>query len=304
MTILSTFVLGTGLLTGWVLPVAGQEQEKSDRQAARTAPSVLTIQLADVKLIDKVELAAAREGILDFVEPSEGDMVQADQIVAGLKDEVARAEYDTAKAQADNDIEVRYATKAFEFASKDLEKSQAANKRIPGAVSDIDIEEKILASAKAKLQIEQAEWQFDVNKRKADAAKAVLEQFSVVAPFDGMVTAVKKSKGEAVRTGDVILEVISTRRLKVEGYLPFKDAVRVKQGVPVVVKLAVGEETLPAEQNSFKGRIKFVAPEVDGLAQDVLISAEVENVDGIMRAGLDATMTIDLRSTDKREAAR
>ena len=35
-----------------------------------------------------------------------------------------------------------------------------------------------------------------------------------------------------------------------------------------------------------------------------MICAEVENADGIMRPGLEATMTIDLRSIDKREAAR
>jgi len=305
LTILSAFLLGSGILAAWATPaVSGQEQVKKAKKPPKAATGVITIERAQVKLIDQVELAAAREGILKFVEPREGDLVQADQIVAGLKDEVARAEYDTAKAQAENDIEVRYATKAFEFAKKDLEKSQAANKQTRRAFSDIDIEEKLLAAGKADLQIEQAKWQFDINKRKADAAQAVLEEFSVAAPFDGMVTDVKKSKGEAVRAGDIILEITSTRRLKVEGMLHYKDAWQIKQGMPVTVTLDVDEDILPAKQNSFKGRVKFVALEVNSVAKDVLITAEVENAEGIMRAGLEATMTIDLRSTDKREVAR
>lgn len=304
LTILSTFLLSSGLLALLAVPAAGQDGDQESKKPPQSAPGVVIIKRAQVKLIDQVELASAREGILKFVEPREGDMVHADQVVAGLKDEVARAEYDTAKAQAENDIEVRYATEAFEFARIDLQKSQDANKQTRRAFSDIDIEERKLAARKAELQIEQAKWQFDINKRKADAAKAVLEEFSVVAPFDGMVTDVKKSKGEAVRAGDVILEITSTRRLKVEGMLHYKDAWQIKQGMPVTVTLDVDEDILPAKQNSFKGRIKFVALEVDSVAKDVLITAEVENADGIMRAGLEATMTIDLRSADKREAAR
>ena len=218
---------------------------------------VVTIKRAQVKVIDKVELAAAREGILKYVEPREGDMVQADQIVAGLKDEVARAEYDTAKAQAENDIEVRYAKKAYEFAKIDLKKSQTANSQIRGAVSDIDIEEKILAAGKAELQIEQAKWQFDVNQRKADAAQAVLEEFSVVAPFDGMVTAVKKSKGEAVRAGDVIMEITSTRRLKVEGYAALQRCLAGQTGHAGHRQARRRRGNSAGEAEPFQGRIKY-----------------------------------------------
>ncbi len=288
------------------MPVAGQEKAKSPQARVAKLPGTIqkvVIERAEIKLIDEVELAAARSGILNFVEPREGDDVRADQVVASLKDEVARAELKSAEAQAKNDIEIRYAQAAFQYAEMDLKKSLDVNKQQRGAVPEIELEEKRLATIKTQLQIDQAKWQYDVNQTKAEQAAAVLQQFSVVAPFDGVATKVLKSRGEAVREGDVILEITSTKRMKVEGYLHYTNALRVKQGDPVTVQLDIEDESLAASKRTFQGRIKYVDVKVSPVAEDVRVWAEVENADNIMRAGLEATMTIDLLGTDKRKAA-
>ncbi len=303
--LLTAVLLFVGFQADRPISVVGQDKPKAGTRAAKNkapAKTNLKILRAEIKIIDQVELAAARAGILDFVEPSEGDEVRADQKIAGLKDAVAQAELRTAKAQAENDIEIRYAKENFRFAKMDYNKSIDANKRVKQAFSEIDLQEKLLAAEKAKLQIEQAEWQFKVNKVKAEQAEAVLDEFSITAPFDGVVTKVLKSKGEAVQVGDTILQVTSTNRMRVEGYLPYVDAIRVKKGDPVTVQLNLADGSLEAAKRTFRGRVKSISEEVTPIEEAVLIWAEVENVDNLMRAGLEATMTIDLLGSDSRNA--
>ena len=53
---------------------------------------------------------------------------------------------------------------------------------------------------------------FQVFKR--NEAQAQLDTFSIRAPFAGVVTRVHRGKGEAVRQGDQVLELVSTQRVR------------------------------------------------------------------------------------------
>ena len=62
-----------------------------------------------------------------------------------------------APAQAATDVEVRYAKKAAELADLEYQKALEANRRVKGAVSDLEIERLRLAVERAHLQVKQAE---------------------------------------------------------------------------------------------------------------------------------------------------
>ena len=247
-----------------------------------------------IKLIDEVVLSSHRVGILVSVEPQEGDSVQAGQEVAVLNDEVAQATYATALKKADNNVNVRYTEKASAVAEVEYQKALKVNDDVPGAVPGIEVLRLKLAAERAVLSIEQAEHEFAVNTLLLAEAKADLKTYRVEAPFDGIVTRVHKQKGEAVGQGDPILEVISTRTVRVEGHVDIKDALEIKAGAPVKVRLDLPNHDLTVEREVFDGRIVLVDPTVTAVLEQVRVWAKVTNRNNILRAGLTAEMTIDV----------
>ncbi len=243
-----------------------------------------------IKLIEEVTLASARPGILAFVEPDEGDTVRAQQQVAGLHDEVATAALAIAAQQAKNDVGVRYAKKAAEVAKAVHQKSIEANRLARRSIPAIEVERLRLAAEKSVLEIEQAEHQLDVNRLARAEKQAELKAYRILAPFDGIVTRVYKSTGEAVRQGDPILQVVNPSRVRIEGYVKINDFWNVKPGDPVKVQLDIDNVELEVEKQTFKGRIVFVDVKVK--LSKVRVWAEVENRDNVLRAGLRARMTI------------
>jgi RND family efflux transporter MFP subunit len=261
------------------------------QERAETDPIALP-RVARIKLIDSVELAAGRSGIIAFVEPDEGDEVAQGQKIAGLVDDVPRATLAAAEEQAANDIEVRFAVKNREVAEAKLLRALQANKQVPGTFPDLEVKQLRLEADKAVLQIEQAERQYRIDGLKRDEARENLKQFRVEAPFDGIVTKVYKQRGEAVREGDKILDMVSVHRVKVEGYLPIQNALYVKEGSAVQVQLDIEKVDLDVENMVFEGRVTFVDVKADPVSADVRITAEVQNKNNVLRDGLTARMTV------------
>lgn len=290
---LSAVLLAFGLW--WAVsdsPDSVAEAQKAAKQPRGKKRSPILLYRCRIKLIHRVTLSSDRPGVLAFVEPEEGDGVKAGQQVAGLRDEVARAVLASATKKASNDVQIRYAKKATDVAEVEYNKALQTNRKVPGTVPDIEIRRLYLAYEKGSLQIEQADHEFAIAALETKEAAAQLETYQVKAPFDGVVTRVYKRKGEAVRQGDPILEVVSTRRVRVEGYVDIHDVGNVKPGDPVIVQLDIPDVDLPVEKEFFQGQIAFVDPGVQSVTKQTRIWAEVTNRGNILRAGLTAKMTI------------
>lgn len=257
--------------------------------------NAISLQKCRIKLIDEVTLASDRPGILKFVEPEEGDFVSKDQEIARLIDDAADAARNVAEHKAANTVQIRFAKKAAALADTELQIGKDTNFRLPGTVPEIEIERLKLAYEKSFLQIEQADEERTVLRLNLKEAEAQLDTYRIKAPFDGTVVKVYKQKGEAVRQGDEILSLVSTRRVKVEGYVKIQDIWNVKPGAPVTVRLNIPGIDRPEEKIEFLGRIKFVDVGVNPVTREARVWAEVNNRDNILRTGLTATMTIDLR---------
>ena len=81
-------------------------------EAQQGKPDVVNAYDCTIQLIDVVTLAAERPGILENDTPEEGTLVEAGQVVAGLKDGVAKATYPKELEKSTNDVHVRYAKKS------------------------------------------------------------------------------------------------------------------------------------------------------------------------------------------------
>ena len=264
----------------------------ADPAAPGGGNGAIVIEQCRIRLIDQVTLASDRMGILGFVEPDEGDHVEAGQIIAGLRDEIAQATLARAQKESENDVEIRYARKAAEVAQAEYEKALDANQRVRGAVPDIEVRRLKLAAARSVLQIEQAQHQLQINAFTRDEAQAQLETHRVIAPFSGVVTRRFRSKGEAVRQGDPILEVVSTDRVRVEGDVGISDAWRISPGTPVQVRLETLGTVRSSQDLVFEGKVAFIDVTVEPVTRRVRVWAEVANPGNVLRAGLTARMVI------------
>ena len=266
----------------------------SDRsvEAQQAKPNFVQAYDCTIQLKDIAILAAERPGILDFVEPEEGDPVRAGKAVAGLKDGVARATYEKELEKAKNDVHVRYAQKSSEVADAEYAISLAANEKVPGTVPLVELQKLQLAAQKARLQIEQAEFEKRIAELTVLENLEALKTYQVIAEFDGIVSKVFQRKGEAVQQGSPILEVLSTTRVRIEGYISISDSTRIKAGDTVQVQLDAMDFDIPFKEEVFTGKVKFVDPHTSPIIGSVKLYAEVENPRGVLRPGLNAKMVI------------
>src|SRR5262249_51379748 len=142
--------------------------------------------------------------------------------------------------------------------SAEANKKAAENQRGLIPVAIMELEKLKLAAEKSTLSIEHAVHELAINRLNADVARAELATFAVRAEFNGVVTRVFKKKGEAVRQGDPIVELINPDRVRIEGRIGLAHLRYATQGGSVRVRLSVPDLDLPEEQEEFYGNITFV----------------------------------------------
>ena len=272
-------------------PARDIERLESEDQPVR-GDGWLILSKCQVKLIDSVTLASDRPGVIASVEPEEGDSVRKKQPIVLLKDDIAVKMLNVAKKKAENDVSIRFAKANAVVAKLEYEKMLESNRKVSGAFPAIDVEKAKLSWEKALLQAENAELDFSVLKLEVEKAEEELKSFKVEAPFDGNVRRILKREGEAVRQGDPILELVSTRRVKVEGYLPFEDVGNVKPGDTVLVQIDIPNRDLDIEKEVFEGKVVFIDPLVSPVTHAARVWAEMHNPGERLIEGLYTKMKI------------
>ncbi|MSR59836.1 MAG: efflux RND transporter periplasmic adaptor subunit [Planctomycetaceae bacterium] len=290
------------VIAGGVRTICAQGKARPQEQAAKApVPKPVAAQIDAVQvggdltitLLDQVTLAFDRPGIVSMIAPREGDQVEEGQLIAWLQDEVPKATLAIAAEEAESDVDIRYAEKAGEVSDAEHQKALETNRRFHDTVTEVEIERLRLAAEKSILEKESAEHRQAVNCLKRDEAQVQLDTFRIKAPFSGVVTRVHRKKGEAVRQGDQVLELVNTDKVRIDGVIHIRDMLRVKPGDEVTVYLDNPDIELEIEKRSFPGHIRFVDVKVEPVEQKVRIWAEVDNPDNILRAGLQhARMTI------------
>lgn len=293
---------------------------------ATSAPAQLPAQTSTVATVDhcmvslepisgQSQVPAQEAGVLKEIRVREGQQVRAGDLLAQIDDAQAqqqlnnaRAEFRAADVKAKNDIELRYAKKAADVGEFTYLKQKQSADKVPGAVTEVDLQKYKLDWEKSMLQIEQAQKSqiLDAYTAEAKKAEAALAEESVrrrriLAPIDGVVQQIDRSLGEWVKPGDSVLRLMHMDQLTVEGSLKYSDYEAgevANQPVTVDVELARGRKA------QFSGKIVFVDPEV--LAGSYKVRADVENRkengQWLLRPGAHATMTIQLAGQGKLSA--
>lgn len=272
-----------------------------------------------VKVKDKVEIPAQKEGVITEMAVVEGSSVKSGAKIAVIDDReakaavnVARYSLQAAEKRAKDDIEARFAAKSADVSKVDWERDLEANRRAAGAVPEIEVAQKKLMYEKSLLQMEKAANDqilaaLDANVKRAEleAAGVALEKRSIHAPFDGEVVKLHREKSEWVNPGDPILTLMRFDKLYVEAFVSAGDFNRgelMGRAVTVAVPRARGDRVL------LKGTVVHVGQLVEG-SGSYLVRAEIANIkDGqywAVQPGMaqTATMTIHLQQSASAQAS-
>ncbi|MFG0336163.1 MAG: efflux RND transporter periplasmic adaptor subunit [Maioricimonas sp. JB049] len=276
-------VLAVMLCAAAVAPASGSESPVYEVVCER----------CQLRLIDRVTLTGRASGVIESL-PREGDPVKEGTIVVQLDDRLPRLQRDLAEKQVANDVDLRYSEKSHDVASLELRKALAAREKEEFAFSEMEVQRLQLAAQRAELAVEQVLHDLEVKKLQAELAEVSLDQYRIPSPFDGIVSQRFKSVGESVVEGEAIVEIVNTDTLRVDGYVGVEHAWRIRRGGAVTLQLEIPDVDLPVEQETFSGKIVFVDSVVDPVTSKIHIWAEIENRDGLLRAGLHGRMTVTL----------
>ena len=181
------------------------------------------------------------------------------------------------------------------YAQSQYDRLKRAESTQPKSVSDSELEKARLETEKARLEMEKGEEE----KRKAAirrnlsanqlaVAERNVEVRSIIAPQSGVIVNVLRRPGEWVQPGEKIFRIVSTKRLRAEGFIQADQVTADLKGKRVTVSPS-GQSESGVE---FSGKVIFVSPEIDPVNGQVRILADVDNPDGLLRPGLRVQMSI------------
>lgn len=129
-------------------------------------------------------------------------------------------------------------------------------------------------------QIEQAAARVAVQQQAVEGLRDRLERYTVIAPFDGFVSAELTEAGAWVKRGDPVAEVIEIDPVEVEVYIPESIVRFVRRDDRTEVRV----DALPGE--TFEGRIDQLVPLGDARSRTFPVRISVDNPPDDLRHAL------------------
>lgn len=263
-----------------------------------------------VKLDEDIKVPAPEAGVLVQVSVKEGSLVRQGDVLAKIYDEEVQiqkraAEYARGAAHkaAKDDVQERYARASAAVAQKKYESSMQANQRVPGSISQVDIDKdklewdaSILSTEKAIHDRALAGYEYGQKDAEFRGALLAMQRRQIKAPFDGEVTTIYRHQDEWVSPGDPIVRLVKLDTMLVEGALEISafDPHEV-MGCDVVVEV----EMARGRKEQFTGRLVYVSSMVR-LDGRYIVRAEVANRQEygrwLLRDGMTAKMTVRLNT--------
>ena len=260
-------IVGLWLLSG---QIGGSEEtaETADVTSVATARDAVRVRTQSAEEVMRtvvvngktapsriVNLAAETDGRVEYIGAERGASLERGDLIVRLdeRDRTARL------AQARAILKQR----EVEFDARSRLKSDSY-------VSEAQLQEAVAMLETARAELRRAE--LDLN------------YMEVRAPFAGALQARMVEVGDFLKRGDPIATYVDNRSIIVSANLSEFDAKYVSVGDPAEARLATGE--------TVRGRIRYVAPVADEATRTFVVELEVDNADGMLRAGGTAELRI------------
>ena len=226
---------------------------------------------------ERVDVATKFSGRLTETMVSEGDRVEADQVLARLDDTQLRAQLREAEAQvaaARQTLVERRAMLAekkstLSYAEKELFRAEELGERgfAPEETIDLRLSKKESAAAavdSAKAGIASAEARIEAAQATVDRLRADLEEYALRAPRAGRVQYRLAEPGEVLSAGARVVTLLDLTDVVMTVYLPTGAAGRLSYGAEARLVLdAAPEYVIPASVSFVAGEAQFTPKYVE-----------------------------------------
>jgi len=235
-----------------------------------------------VKPIDRVEIKSKASGLIEQLPVEEGDFVEKGALVARLDQTDVRAELDEAQANLEiADAELTQAQNTYNRRKQLFDK---------GMISEEDLDN-------VTLQVAQARGKMVSAKTSLSQAEERFAETIVRAPISGVILQKYVEEGQIIASGisnvsggTAIADIANMQSVYIEAGIDEIDVGRVK----VDQEALVIADAYPEQK--FTGHIIRIAPEarVDQNVTLFDVVIEVENIAGLLKSGMNATVEITI----------
>jgi membrane fusion protein (multidrug efflux system) len=135
---------------------------------------------------------------------------------------------------------------------------------------------------KVETGLSRARSRVEATRAELGVAERAVRDANVRAPFSGWIARRDVSRGEYVRTGQPLFELVALDPIEVEFSVSERDSARVAVGQGVEVRVA------PFPDESFRGEVTVISPTLDPKTRTLRVKARIANADGRLRPGLFA----------------
>jgi HlyD family secretion protein len=281
-------------------PISVRTSEAAENVAVR----VFGLGTVEARVLSKIgfEVGAA----LTELNADHGDLVKQGQVLARLH--VTQQEAKVARARAaavSAEVAVRKAeanvTKARAILAQRLEvnrrKQQLVSRQVTSAQAGEEAQrDEDVAKADvlvAENDVEVAKAQVSDAKAQFDYEKAILDQHTLVAPYDAVVIDRQKELGTVVKAGDPIFTLVARESIWALAYIDESRAGAIKEGQPVEVRL----RSLPNQV--FPARVARVGIESDRVSEERRVYVKCEQCPARFHLGEQAEVLITVATLGK-----
>ncbi len=252
-----------------------------------------------IEWIERSDVSALTEGVLDQMEMREGMEVPQGGTIGTLHSEKAQLTKAKSEVAANAQGGTAKAAAQKELALAVLARLTRLNDRRNGYVSQDEYGKAEAELKVAESQVVEASDAVKLARAEENLARQALAEHTILAPFDGLILKVLKHPGETVRANEAVVRLGKVDRLKFYGFLPIENFGRVRPGMVVDLRPKVEDADIPIEQKRFRGKIVAIGTEVNTIGNtEVEIYAEIVNNQAKeLRPGFKAEMTIYVDTT-------
>lgn len=215
-------------------------------------------EVGKIRATDSAALTFSASEKLLKIHFKDGDFVKKGDVIAQLDDTTAKADLDKAKS-------------SLALAKSKLKRVQELLKKQPDSMSQQDVEELKEQANLAAADFRQKE--------------ALMNNYVLVAPFDGQLTNFSHSVGSRIDSSNVLVSLIKLDPVEVQYSIGQSDlgSAKLGQNVSIEVDSFAGE--------TFKGVVDYIAPAVDESSGRVEIHAHIKNPEHRLVPGMFAKLS-------------
>lgn len=250
--------------------------QSNDQAPLRQMPGIVAAE-------NSAELAANVASTLLKIHVSEGDRVEAGQLLASLDYRESKAAFDASVSAAKDRSQLVLAEIDVDESSTKLARIKSAQSSGASNQTELARATNDLKRAQARLELERS--RIEQAQKNSQVLKYKLENYLVRAPFDGVITEVRKKVGNLVASGEPVINVVHYSNLTLDLHLPLALFGKMNKGRSYKL---FADEPVKSEINAV---LTFVSPVVDSASQTFLAKFKVENRSLNLPSGFSAKLS-------------